>query len=78
MRSHRPRRWALLGAALLATGAMTAPVEAQTPTPSRPTLRPPQPTRAEKVPFLSYLAVVVVIAAPIAVNFISSKRGHQD
>jgi hypothetical protein len=41
-------------------------------------IRPPVPTRADKVPFMSYIAVVLVIAAPLGVNFISSKRGHQD
>ena len=41
-------------------------------------IRPPVPRRADKVPFMSYLAVLIVIAAPLAVNFVSSKRGHQD
>jgi len=41
-------------------------------------IRPPVPRRADKVPFMSYVAVLLVIAAPLGVNFISSKRGHQD
>jgi hypothetical protein len=57
------------------TLAATPPTLAQT---ERPTVRPPVPRRADKVPIASYVAVILVIAAPLAVNFVSSKRGHQD
>jgi hypothetical protein len=62
-----------LSALLLAFMAPPAPAQTE-----RPTIRPPTPKRSEKVPIVSYVAVILVIAAPLAVNFISSKRGHQD
>lgn len=72
-----PRRLLALG---LLAGAMTllaAPnADAQQNQPE--TLRPPTPKKADKVPILSYVIALVVIIAPLGVNFISSKRGHQD
>lgn len=65
-------------AALAATAALATAAEAQNQPAERPTLRPPQPTRAEGVPILSYGAVLIVMVSPLLVNFITSKRGHQD
>lgn len=65
-------------AALAASTLLAVAAEAQNQPVTRPTLRPPQPTRAEGVPILSYAAVLVVMVSPLLVNFVSSKRGHQD
>jgi len=73
-RTLRSAPAAALAALVLTLGALPA-ATAQVQTNA---IKPPVPRRADKVPIASYIAVLLVIAAPLAVNFVSSKRGHQD
>jgi len=74
------RRALLLGVILCAPLLLSTPAQAQNDNEpvARSQIRPPQPRRAEGVPLASYGAVIVVLVLPLLVNFISSKRGHQD
>jgi len=81
MASTRVRRHGRIGhlAAGLLLGLATAAIAPAPASAQDEGLRPPAAREPDSVPVIqTFLVVVILAAAGIAVNLIPSKRGHQD